>query len=396
MKKNFLLVIKKRSVMLLHFIIYLFAKIYVLATHECTKNVWLMAERGYDARDNAYVLYKYIKRNYPDITCKYVIANDSFDVKRIDKKDIVWHGSWENYILFLTAKIMISTHTYGYSPDMQLFSKIDKYNLVKVNGKKVYLTHFLLDRTIFSWNTKEYSIDLYTCSSKCDYDNALSNSDYGETVIQLTGTPRMDNLFRHRNYQTDNVILIMPTWRYQFVYMTKQEFENSEYFKNYNNLISNPYIVDYLEKNNCKLIFYPHIEVQKFINCFKSMSDRIIIGDAYKYVVEDLLLKTRLLITDYSSVHADFALLGKKVIYFQFDAKEEQKARPWASDFFSFENDGFGPIFYDLDTLIRYIISQSSFNMDKIYFERIGKIFPVFDDNNCNRVFDAINNLIDK
>ncbi len=393
MKKDFFIFIKRRAIQLLHYMVFLLAKFYVYITNQNVKDIWLIAERGYDARDNAYVLYKYIKNNHPEIECKYVISKNSFDFERIDKSDVVLHNSWENYILFITAKILISTHICGYSPDMNVFSKLDEYNMLKIPGKKVYLTHFLLDRAIFTWNRHLHTIDLYTCSSRCDYDNCLKNSDYGKDVIKLTGTPRMDNIYKCKNNNTDNLILVMPTWRVPFIYMTKKSFQNTTYFKNYYKLINDKKLIDYLKENNYKLIFYPHIEVQKFIDCFESVSDRVIIGDAHKFVVEDLLLKSKLLITDYSSVHADFALLGKKVIYFQFDAAEEQSYRPWNS-FFTFEKDGFGPIFDNLDTLINYIISQKSFDMDNIYSERVNKIFPIFDDNNCSRVFSAVSHLL--
>ena len=132
MKKDFFIFIKRRAIQLLHYMVFLLAKFYVYITNQNVKDIWLIAERGYDARDNAYVLYKYIKNNHPEIECKYVISKNSFDFERIDKSDVVLHNSWENYILFITAKILISTHICGYSPDMNVFSKLDEYNMLGV------------------------------------------------------------------------------------------------------------------------------------------------------------------------------------------------------------------------------------------------------------------------
>lgn len=390
--KHLLIVFKRRFGQLFHYCEYLCAKFYVFITRKNNDNVWLISERGSDARDNAYVFYKYVKSNHPEINVKYVITKDSFDLKRVDLSDVVWHGSWENYILFVSAGKLISTHTYGYSPDFQLFSNIDKRGLVNVPGKKVYLTHFLMDGRTFTWNKKVRNLDLYLCSSACDYYHILESSDYGETIVRLIGTPRMDNLYNNRDVPTNNVILVMPTWRLPFTKMSRDEFLLSSYYQNYQQLINDKRILDYLHAKGIKMIFYPHIEVQKFIDCFSSESSDVIIGDATKFVVEDLLLTTKFMITDYSSVHLDFALLRKKIAYFQFDREDEFRDRPWGSHFL-YERDGFGPLFLDLNSLVEYVISQENLDFDEKYEKRITKAFPIFDNKNCQRVFEAISDL---
>lgn len=37
------------------------------------RDVWLISERGYDARDNGYHLFKYINLNHPEVNIYYVI-----------------------------------------------------------------------------------------------------------------------------------------------------------------------------------------------------------------------------------------------------------------------------------------------------------------------------------
>lgn len=390
MKKGIQKIVKRKN-QLVTLIEFYFAKLYARVFSK-ESNIWLIAERGVDARDNAYVLYKYIKEFHPEITCKYVITGDSFDVNNIDEKDIVLKGSWNHYIAFVTSNILISTHTYGYSPDMRLFSQLDKYNIANVKGKKIYLTHFLLDGREFTWNSANRKIDLYTCSSSIDYKHILSNSDYGEKVVKLLGTPRMDNLYRKSKLPVKDIILCMPTWRIDFPDMTREEFKKSDYFKNYNGLINDKRIIEYLQENNYKMIFYPHYEVQKFITEFESNTDRIIIGDATKFVVEDLLLKCKMMITDYSSVHFDFALLRKKIVYFQFDQEKEFKDRPWGKHFL-YDRDAFGPLFVNLDDLVNYIIGEKNLEFNEEYEDRIRKVFPIFDDHNCERVYNAIFDL---
>ena len=338
------------------------------------------------------MFYKYLKNEHPEIVCKYVISKKSFDLERVDPNDIVWHGSWKNYVYFITAGKLISTHAYGYSPDFQFFSAIDRYNIFKVYGKRIYLTHYLLYGFVFNRNRKVTKLDLYVCSSKIDYDYILEASDYGKEVVKLIGSPRMDNLYNNRDIETDNTILIMPTWRLPFTKMSKEEFKKSQYYNNFQMLLSNDKFIEYIKRNKLNVIFYPHIEVQKFIDCFHSPCDRIIVGDATKYVVEDLLLKCKMMITDYSTVNFDFALLRKCVVYFQFDQEKEFQDRPWGTHFL-FERDAFGPIFTELSELIDYVTNMKDLSFDDIYEERIKKAFPIFDNKNCERNFNAIESL---
>ena len=69
---------------------------YVIAMffHGLYKNVWIIAERGTDARDNAYWLFKYIRENENNQKIYYVI-------------DSLKHG-----IVLFSARVIISTHAY--------------------------------------------------------------------------------------------------------------------------------------------------------------------------------------------------------------------------------------------------------------------------------------------
>lgn len=47
------------------------------------RSVWLIAERGMEARDNGYHMFRYIRTNHPDIEAYYIIAEDSTDRERV-------------------------------------------------------------------------------------------------------------------------------------------------------------------------------------------------------------------------------------------------------------------------------------------------------------------------
>lgn len=108
-------------------------------------------------------------------------------------------------------------------------------------------------------------------------------------------------------------ILVMPTFR---IYVDREHFDDSEYFKAYKQLLCSEILHQHLERTGYTLIFYPHYEFQSKIDSFKNLnlSDRISIADM-SYDVQQLLKESEILITDYSSVFFDVMYMNKPVLF---------------------------------------------------------------------------------
>lgn len=78
--------------------------------------------------------------------------------------------------------------------------------------------------------------------------------------------------------------------------------------------------------------------------------------------INDLLLVTDILITDYSSVCFEFALLNKPMLFFAYDVEEYVRTRDFYYDYFDFIP---GPLVKTTEQMID-IISKEQFSMDKI------------------------------
>ena len=52
-------------------------------TNEAYRHVWLVTERGFDARDNAYWFFRYLRERHPEINACYVIDPDSPDCPKV-------------------------------------------------------------------------------------------------------------------------------------------------------------------------------------------------------------------------------------------------------------------------------------------------------------------------
>ena len=368
-----------------YYIVYVVSKFYQPAD-----NAWLIAERGIDARDNGYVFYRYLKKEHPEIKVKFVISDTAPDRSRLDDEDIVRYKSFEHYLRYITAPMLLSTHYQGYSPNFELFSQLDKRGLIKVKGKKILLDHCVrMGKAGCTASTVK--IDLMICSIPREFEALSQYSGYKEGVLCDIGMPRFDNLVDKSNELPTKQILFMPTWRVKYTNTSESDFVKDEYFQACKELLESDELIEFLEKKDMNFVFYPHIEMQKFVHLFASKSNRIVIQDAGSAIVEDLLLNSSILITDYSSVFFDFAYMFKPVIYYQFDNGENEQAtnKRW----FNFEKDSFSPNIQHFNDVVKKLYELKDVHLNTQYQKRVNDMFPVRDKNNSERVYQAIMRL---
>ena len=185
----------------------------------------------------------------------------------------------------------------------------------------------------------------------------------------------------------------MPTWRNWLgeeknsVFEIK-DFEETSYFQNWNKLLNDLSFIDYIEQNNIKVYFYPHANMQRFIESFSSSSNNIeLVG--VKSDIQSYFKKCSLMITDYSSVAFDFAYLDKPVIYYQFDLNEYRN-RQYHEGYFNYECDGFGPVVREFSNLVRQIKCLLEQKDTKKYHERSKHFFKYHDSKNSVRLYNAL------
>lgn len=352
-------------------------------------DIWLISERGVDARDNGVCLFLYLKENCPWIKSYYVITNDSPDIIRLDKyrDSLICYKSIKHYLYYNRADVLISTHIYGFAPVPSMFMKLHK--LFGINKKKftVMLQHGITKDYIQALDYKNTNLNLMVCGAQPEYEFMKEANGYSEDRIRYLGFCRFDNLLTHTSIKRQ--ILIMPTWR---TWLTAANILKSDYVENYLHLILDERLISFTKQNNYKIIFYPHHEVQPYINVFKNQNidDNVIIADKYNFDVQTLLKESALLVTDYSSVFFDFAYMKKPVCFYQFDV-ERYRNYHYSEGYFNYE-DSFGPVAYDCSTLVDNIITTINNNNEvlDIYKKNVDKYFPISDSNNCKRTVDYI------
>lgn len=392
-KNNFLTKFKKVKVKdFISFFLFFIAIIPSIILKIQRKNLWLICESENEARDNGYWLFKYIKENHPEQDVAYAINKKSVDYKKVHNLGkTIQYGSLMHWIYYLAAKKNISTQKGG-KPNAAVCYFLEVYEILK--NDRVFLQHGITINNQPWLYYSETKINLFICGSKPEYDFIKSKFEYPSSCVKYLGFCRFDEL--HDYKRNIKRILIMPTWREWLTLESKKEkVIGSQYFQKWNALINDKKLEILVNQYDVEFIFYPHREMQKYLNYFKRKEEnkKIIIADWKKWDIQELLKSSSLMITDYSSVFFDFVYMKKPVLFYQFDVNEFRE-KQYQEGYFNYENNPFGESISDIKYLIKKIEESicNKFKIDNKFSEEHKKTFPLYDKNNCERNYYSIKN----
>src|SRR5699024_7882784 len=208
-----------------------------------------------------------------------------------------------------------------------------------------------------------------------NYTQALVSSEgvrnhyaegFGITVDKViaTGVPRSDVFFdevykkhvkevlydKYPMLKEKKVILFAPTFRGNGQGSAHYPFEALELRKLYENL-----------KDDYVFVFKIHPFVKNEYSIPYDMSDFYYDLSDFREI-NDLLLVTDILITDYSSVCFEFGILNKPMLFFGFDVEQYIKDRDFYYDYFDFIP---GPLVKNTNEIIDKIKNED-FELEKI------------------------------
>ncbi|MBR5110737.1 MAG: CDP-glycerol glycerophosphotransferase family protein [Clostridia bacterium] len=363
-------------------------------TNKTYRGLWLVSERGIDARDNGYWFFRYLREKQPQVNTCFVIDKSSPDYEKVARLgNTVAYRSLRHYLMYLAADQLISTHVQPASPDLMTYYHLRQIG-IHPRGKQVFLQHGIIMNEMKWMRYPQLKLDFFASGGKMEYDYLAGEFGFPEGVVQYTGLCRYDNLMRGNH--PSNEILVMPTWR-SSNYPMGEQFYETPFYQYYQSLLNHPRLLKLLEERDLKLLFYPHIELQKELDKFKSPSERIILASWREYDVQTLMMRCNMMITDYSSVHFDVGYMEKPIIYYQFDYEDFRKFS-YQEGYFSCEKHGFGPVVKTEEALMEALIAcaRNDFRMEKKYHDRLDAFFQMRDEKNCERTYQALCRLMKK
>lgn len=356
---------------------------FILNFNSRYKKIYLIGERKDEAKDNGYHFFKYVREKHKEDKFYYVIDKNSNDLYKVLKyNNVIYYNSIKHFIFLCLADKIICAHGSSCIPESSRCWR-------RVKGKKIkriFIQHGITQTyqpNLIYDNANFYK---FICGGMPEYTFIKGKFGYKEDDVKYLGFCRFDNLF---NINTKKQILLMPTWRAWLKNNDKADFLNSQYFNVFNSLINSIDLDSLLKKYNMELIFYPHYEMQCYLEHFRTESKRIKIASKDEYDVQTLLRDSNILITDYSSVFFDFAYMRKSILYYQFDESKYYRDH-YVKGYFDFNNDGFGPVVREEKNLIielKNIIVSGSNNE---YLKRMKEFFPLYDNDNCKRHYEEV------
>ncbi len=362
------------------------------------KDLWLLCDNRNEARDNGYWLFKYICEHHPEQDAVYAISKKSPDYQKVkDLGKIVNYGSLRHWILYLSAKKNISSQKGG-KPNAAVCYFLEVNRILK--NTRIFLQHGIIKDDIPFLHYKNTMMKMFVCSTKRETEYVAENYGYPEGTVKELGLCRFDML--HDYEVIPNQILLMPTWRSWIATPTSasdeiedvSDFQKTEYFRAWNEFLSSERLHKMLKEKKMKLVFYPHRDMQSFLHYFHIDDENITVASWPNYDVQQLLKESAYLITDFSSIAMDFAYMGKRLMYYQFDYKDFRKGQ-YGEGYFSYENDGFGKVCYELGDTLDEIENaiDSRFENPEMYRKRHDDFFDLCDAHNCERNYQAIKEL---
>jgi len=358
-------------------------------------DIWIVSEAPGEARDNGFWFFRYVCQNHPEHKCYYAIKKDSPDYDKVASVgSTVEHGSLKHWVLYLAANKIVSSQK-AMGPNAAIFSFLEVYGLLK--NDRSFLQHGVIKDDL-KWLYYDITkFNIFICGAFPEYNYVSDTFGYPKGIVQYTGLCRFDGL--HDGKPADRLILIMPTWREWIAYGGARlveiegtdEVQNTEYFKTWTSFIQDNRIRDYCKKYHVKFIFFPHRDMQKYLEFLPKSNIFITVAGAGDYDVQELLKRASLMITDYSSVFFDMLYMKKPVIFYQFDY-DRFRSGQYGEGYFDYRNNPFGNSFENADSVFEEVelYLKNNFKVDDDYLKAHNYYFKLYDTNNCERVYKVI------
>lgn len=370
-----------------------------------TKPIWIISDRTDSAGDNGEALFTYLMNNEAAKTkydINFLISEDCTDYLRMSKiGHVISVGSDEHKAKLIAADMVISSS--GDEWITNPFGKDRKYFGDLMTFRYAFLQHGVTIHDLSGWlNKLNKNISLFCCVSENERDSVCANNfGYDDTSAKITGFARYDKL----KNENRKIICFMPTWRKEIAPELipgtsdreySPDFKNTYFFKFYNDMINDERILNVMSEKGYTGIFYPHPNFYKQA-CDFTENDLIKVYDSIAPYTK-AFNESSLMVTDYSSVAMDFAYLRKPIVYTQFDYEDFYAAHTVEEGYFSFEENGFGPVCYDYESAVNEIVNQ--INNDCIepgkYKERVDEFFYYNDQKSCERIYAELIRLSEK
>ena len=359
------------------------------------RRIWLVFEKFCSAaQDNGFYFFKWCMENLPADKRKdiyYVIDKSAKDYENLKPYagQVLQFMSFRHLLYAINAKVYVGSdsrkHLYAWRPKPNLIS-------IRMAARPIhFLQHGVtaLKRTDGLFGAKGSS-PMTHITTTSDYEQRIMDEfwGYSPSNAPVLGFTRWDVL-EDKSTPEDKTILVMPTWRAWLEEKPDEDFIASDYFRNYMEMLGDERLNSCLEGNGAKLIFFIHPKFKDYLGRFSAPSENIELVQFGSRPLNEIMMKCRMLITDYSSVCWDVYYMGKPVIFYQFDYDMYMGVH---GSYLDMEHDLFGDRYTELDDVIEGIRTaiENGFQESERAREMRPKYFKYIDSDNSKRTYEYL------
>ena len=362
------------------------------------KRIWLYNDNLYTVKDNGYYQFKHDFCKKDGIERYFILDGDPKRMEGLfteeELKYVVPFGSPKHELLYLACEKIITAFC-EYSSFCPISRKKERLFFDLINSEVIYLQHGILHATTpTKYSRDRVMVDKVVVSSHFEVENFTKNYGYPESDLIPSGMPRYD--YTDITKEPQNKILYAPSWRDKLIgkYIHRERklydsiLTNSNYYKGIVAFLTNPKLLEALEKNNIVLEFKPHPNFRGYAHLFDEfLSKRIVLAEP-NVQLEDY----KLFITDFSSFNFDFLYQGRQLLYFVPDLDEFKcGAVTFYRDLDIPFEEAFGDYAFDAETAAELTVKriECGFETDEKYKEKIDGFF-ISKSDHCEKLYNYL------
>lgn len=358
---------------------------------------WIFIDRDVDADDNAEHLYRWVTKNRPQHNAWFLIRADSPDWARLKAEGfrLIAPGRWSR-LLYLNAQHVVSSHL---DPALGGFAPAVHGPLMR--WRFTFLQHGVTKDDMSHWFNGQPMDLLVTCTPDEHASIVDDQTPYVLTTREArrTGFPRHDALLalsRSLPANAVDTLMVMPTWRGNLVQADDPDpmasFRQSEYAQRWRSLLGSEGLRAVAAAHGLRIVFMPHPNAVPYLRAFDLPAHVQVLTKA-DIRIQELMCRSAVMVTDYSSIVFEMACLHRPVLYYQYDrARFYGGDHNWRPGYFETARHGFGPMLTVEQQLVDELaaVLANDRRPAPIYLDRMERAFPDRDGRACQRTYEAM------
>ena len=342
--------------------------------------IWLFGENLGNTMDNN-SWYSFIEivndPNFADIDIYYIVKKTSSNCRCVKnlplntRKQIVWRNSQKHKRLYKHADMFFVSLSYrDILPDCY-----------GSNNKKpkptIYLQHGVTAMKKLGYNSHSYKNSLwrFVCYTENEQSIIKDKNEFRDYQLYLCpAMPRWRQLARLSNNYHQTIkrstanILWFITWR---EYLSKEELA-ANFYKKISEIATSDKLKEFLRKHDSAMTICIHhmMNVEKIKELLQDCSDCVKIVLQKDVNIMRELVKANLVITDYSSIGFDATVIGKPVLFYQFDRTRYLLKRDLYIDLYDDINNNYSTA----QSLLDAIINRKKWQLNSFFSDKLMSI----------------------